>query len=129
MKGIIVFDEASIPLASVGFDALEMHQGLFTSFISAMQSYACGVTGGEVTELEYGSIRIMFGRTGNDSIVTIHSTKDRDAEWNHDAVVDLIAEKDYILDDGFLALLKELLTDDRLSIEEARIGIESLWKE
>ena len=129
MKGIIVFDEASIPLASVGFDELEMSSGLFTSFMSAMQMYACGISGGEVQELEYGTIKMILGKANKNHVVTIHSSKDNDANWNHDMVIELIEERNFNLDDNFLALLQELLTDDALSEQEARYGIESLWKE
>jgi hypothetical protein len=129
MKGIIVFDEASIPLASVGFDELEMSSGLFTSFMSAMQSYACGISGGEVKELEYGTIKMILGMANKNHVVTIHSSRDKDANWNHDMVIELIEEQNFNLNDNFLALLQELLTDDALSEQEARYGIESLWKE
>ena len=129
MKGIIVFDEGSIPLASVGFEKLQMNQGLFTSFMSAITAYACGIDGGDVKELEYGTIKMILGRIGKDQVVTIHSSKDKDANWNHDMVVELISERDFVLDDNFLSLLRELLTDEALSAREAQNGIERLWKE
>lgn len=129
MKGIIVFDEASIPLASVGFENLQMQPGLFTSFMSAITAYACGMDGGEVKELEYGTIKMILGRIGKDQIVTIHSSRDKDANWNHDMVVELIGERNFTLDNNFLSLLQELLTDQALSIREAQNGIEKLWKE
>ena len=129
MKGIIVFDEASIPLASVGFDELQMSSGLFTSFMSAMQSYACGISGGEVKELEYGTIKMVLGMANKNHVITIHSSLDKDANWNHDMVIELIEERNFILDNSFLALLQELLTDARISVQEAKYGIESLWKE
>ena len=129
MKGIIVFDEASIPLASVGFDELQMSSGLFTSFMSAMRSYACGISGGEVKELEYGTIKMILGMANKNHVITIHSSIDKDANWNHDMVIELIAEQNFSLDNSFLALLQELLTDARVSVQEAKYGIESLWKE
>ncbi len=130
MKGIIVFDESSVPLASVGFDTLEMQQGLFTSFISAITTYACGMDeGGEMQELEYGTIKMILGRIGKDQVVTIHSSQDKDANWNHDMVVELIAERNFTLDDNFLSLLQELLTDKALSAQEAQNGLEKLWQE
>ncbi len=129
MKGIIVFDEASIPLASVGFEELEMSSGLFTSFMSAMQSFACGISGGEVKELEYGTIKMILGKANKNHVITIHSSMDKDANWNHDLVIELIEERNFNLDDNFLALLQELLTDDAISAQEARYGIQSLWKE
>ena len=97
MKGIIVFDEASIPLASVGFSELEMSPGLFTSFMSAMQSYACGISGGEVKELEYGTIKMVLGMANKNHVITIHSSLDKDANWNHDMVIELIEERNFIL--------------------------------
>ena len=128
MKGIIVFDEGSIPLASVGFETLEMNQALFTSFMSAMTAYACSMDGGDVQELEYGTIKMILGRIGKDQIVTIHSSRDKDANWNHDMVVELIAERNFSLDNNFLSLLRELLTDNALSFREAQNGIDKLWK-
>ncbi|MHA1907024.1 MAG: hypothetical protein ACW98Y_07005 [Candidatus Thorarchaeota archaeon] len=129
MKGIIVFDEASIPLASVGFEELEMSSGLFTSFMSAMQMYAGGMSGGEVQELEYGTIKMILGKANKNHVITIHSSLDKDANWNHEMVIQLIEERNYSLDNAFLFLLRELLTDNAISAQEARHGIESLWKE
>ena len=126
MKGIIVFDEGGIPLASIGFEELKVNEGLFASFMSAMQTFAMGISGGEVKELEYGNVRLLLGKARNNQVITIHSIVDKDAEWNHGTVIDLIEGNDYILDDKFLSILQELLTDARVSIEEAKRGIDSL---
>ncbi len=126
MKGIIVFDDGGIPLASIGFENLKVNEGLFTSFMSAMQSFAKGISGGEVKELEYGNVRVLLGKARENDVITIHSIVDRDAEWNHATVIDLIEGNDYVLDDNFLSLLQELLSDARVSIEEAKRGIDSI---
>jgi len=126
LKGIIVFDEGGIPLASIGFEKLKVNPGLFSSFMSAMQSFAMGISGGEVKELEYGNVRILLGRARENQVITIHSIVDRDAEWNHATVLELIEGNQYALDDNFLSLLQELLSDARVSIEEAKLGIDSM---
>ena len=126
MKGIIVFDEGGIPLASIGFENLTVNEGLFASFMSAMQTFAKGISGGEVKELEYGNVRVLLGKARENDVITIHSIVDSDAEWNHATVIDLIEGNDYVLDDNFLSLLQELLTDARVSIEEAKRGIDSI---
>jgi hypothetical protein len=124
MKGIIVFDEGGVPLASVGFDSLEVSPGMFSSFMSAMQTYACNLSGGEVNRLELGAIQIILGRLGRNHIITLHSSIDQDADWNHEIVVDLIKGEDHQLDDDFLTMLRELLTDEQLSIEEAKLSLD-----
>lgn len=126
MKGIIVFDEGGIPLASIGFEDLKVNPGLFSSFMSAMQTFACGISGGEVKELEYGNVRILLGRAGPNEVITIHSIVDDSAEWDHATVIELIESRNYVLDDRFLSLLKDLLTDSRVSIEEAKRGIDTI---
>ncbi len=123
MKGIIVFDEAGIPLASIGFENLKVNPGLFSSFMSAMQTFACSLSGGEVKELEYGNVRILLGHARGNQVITIHSIVDNDADWNHGTVLELIESNDFALDDNFLSLLRELLSDARVSIEEAKRGI------
>ncbi len=126
LKGIIVFDEGGIPLASIGFENIQVNPGLFSSFMSAMQSFAKGISGGEVKELEYGNVRILLGKARENDVITIHSIVDDDAEWNHATVLELLEGNEYALDDNFLSLLKELLSDARVSIEEAKRGIDSM---
>lgn len=120
MKGIIVFDEAGIPIAEVGFEEFKMNPGLFTSFMSAMQIYSEGLTGGKMKELEYGELRILIGTANEYSVITFHTIGDDDSQWNHEVIVDLLTSKEYQLNDAFLAMLRQLLSDERVLMDEVK---------
>lgn len=126
MKGIIVFDEAGINMASVGLDNVRVNPDLFGSFISAIQVYAKKSIGSEMKEVTYSNIRLMIGRAGPYHVVTLHTIDDDDADWNHSATLNVLDTEDYMLDDEHLRILQELLTDEILSPADVRTGIDTL---
>ena len=71
-------------------------------------------------ELDYGEIIILIGSTGTHSIVTIHSIIDEDAQWNHEVVVELVKSGEYELNDSFLGMLRHLLSDDRVMMDDIK---------
>ena len=126
MKGIIVFDESGVNMASVGLDDVRVNPDLFGSFISAIQAYARRSVGSEMKEVTYSNVRLMIGRAGPYHVVTLHTIDDDDAEWNHRATLNVLDTEDYMLDDEHLRILQELLTGEVLSPAEIRSGVDTL---
>ncbi len=118
LKGIIVFDEAGIRQASVGLEDIRMNQELFGSFMSAIQNYARRSVGSEMRGLTYSTVRLMMGRAGANYVVTLHSVDDPDADWNHSATVRVVEGDGFRLNNQYLEILRELLTEERLSVDE-----------
>ncbi len=119
LKGIIVFDEAGVRQASVGLEDIRVNQELFGSFMSAIQTYAQRSIGSEMKGLTYSNVRLMMGRAGENYVVTLHSVDDPDAEWNHRATLRVVEGDGFRLNNQYLEILQELLTEDKLSIDEA----------
>ena len=119
MKGIIVFDEAGIRQASVGLDEIRVNQELFGSFMSAIQAYAQRSIGKEMRGLTYDSVRLMMDRAGENFVVTLHSVEDPDADWNHRATVRVVEGDGFRLNNQYLEILTELLTEEILTVDEA----------
>ena len=119
LKGIIVFDEAGIRQASVGLEQIKLNQELFGSFMSAIQSYALKSIGSEMKGLRYDNVRLMIARAGENYVVTLHSVDDPDADWNHRATVRVVEGDGFRLNNQYLEILTELLTEEILSVDEA----------
>ena len=119
LKGIIVFDEAGIRQASVGLENIRMNQELFGSFMSAIQTYAEKSIGSEMKGLTYSSVRLVMGRAGENYVVTLHSVDDSDADWNHRATLRIVEGDGFRLNNQYLEILTELLTEEKLSVDEA----------
>jgi hypothetical protein len=121
LKGIIVFDEAGIRQASVGLEDIKVNPELFGSFMSAIQSYAQRSIGSEMRGLTYDNVRLMMARAGENYVVTLHSVDDPDADWNHRATVRVVEGDGFRLNNQYLEILTELLTEEKLSVDEAEI--------
>lgn len=119
LKGIIVFDEAGIRQASVGLEDIRVNQELFGSFMSAIQTYAQKSIGSEMKGLTYSNVRLIMGRAGENYLVTLHSVDDPDADWNHSATLRVVEGDGFRLNNQYLEILRELLTEEKLSVEEA----------
>lgn len=119
VKGIVVFDQAGVARASIGLEDVKVHPSVFSSFMTAIQSYASRFTGSRMREVRYSNIRMIIGQIKENHVVTLHAVDDPDAEWNHGATMRVIeGEEDFLLDDQFLGVLRDLLTDDRVSLED-----------
>ncbi|MGD9396031.1 MAG: hypothetical protein PVJ05_06370 [Candidatus Thorarchaeota archaeon] len=121
MKGIIVFDEAGIRQASVGLDDIRVNKELFGSFMSAIQSYALRSIGSQMRGLTYDNVRLMMDQAGENYVVTLHSVDDPDADWNHRATLRVVEGDGFRLNNQYLEILTELLTEEILSVDEAEI--------
>jgi hypothetical protein len=126
VKGIIVFDEAGVSLASVGLEDIKLQRELFGSFISAIQAYAQRSVGSEMKSLTYSKMKLMIDHAAENFVVTLHGIDDPDADWNHSATVKVIEGDGFKLDDQYLSILRELLTDERISQDEVENGISKL---
>jgi hypothetical protein len=126
VKGIIVFDEGGVSLASVGLESIKLNHELFGSFVSAIQAYAQKSVGTEMKSLTYSKMKLMIDMASDNFVVTLHSIDDPDAEWNHSATVKVIEGDGFKLDDQYLAILRALLTDDIVTLNEVENGIDKL---
>jgi hypothetical protein len=126
MKGIVVFDEGGVSIASVGLESIKLNQELFGSFISAIQAYAQRSIGSEMKALTYSKMKLIIDYVSDKYVVTLHSIDDPDADWNHSATVKVIEGDGFKLDDQYLGILRELLTDEIISLDEVETSIDKL---
>ena len=126
MKGIIVFDEGGVSIASVGLESIKLNHELFGSFISAIQAYAQKSVGSEMKSLTYSKMKLMIDHAADNFVVTLHAIDDPDSEWNHSATVKVIEGDGFDLDDQYLGILRELLTGEKISPDEVENGIDKL---
>ena len=126
MKGIIVFDEGGVSIASVGLESIKLNQELFGSFISAIQAYAQKSVGSEMKSLTYSTMKLMIDMAADNFVVTLHSIDDSDTEWNHSATVKVIEGDGFNLNDQYLGILRSLLTDEIITPDEVENGIDRL---
>ncbi len=126
MKGIVVFDEGGVSIASVGLESIKLNQELFGSFISAIQAYAQRSIGSEMKALTYSKMKLIIDYVSDKYVVTLHSIDDSDADWNHSATVKVIEGDGFKLDDQYLGILRELLTDEIISLDEVETSIDKL---
>lgn len=126
MKGIIVFDEGGVGIASVGLESIKLNEELFGSFISAIQAYAQKSIGSEMKALTYSKMKLIIDYVSEKYVVTLHSIDDPDADWNHSATVKVIEGDGFKLDDQYLGILRELLTEEISSSDEVETSIDKL---
>ncbi len=126
MKGIVVFDEGGVSIASVGLENIKLNQELFGSFISAIQAYAQRSIGSEMKALTYSKMKLIIDYVSEKYVVTLHSIDDPDADWNHSATVKVIEGDGFKLDDQYLGILRELLTEEIISRDEVETSIDKL---
>ncbi|MFW9925490.1 MAG: hypothetical protein ACFFDM_01860 [Candidatus Thorarchaeota archaeon] len=126
MKGIIVFDEGGVSIASVGLESIKLNPELFGAFISAIQAYALRSVGSQMKSLTYSQMKLMIDHAVDKFVVTLHSIDDLDAAWNHSATVKVIEGDGFKLDDQYLEILRELLTDEIVSPSEVENGLDEL---
>jgi len=126
VRGILVINKAGIVEFSAGFDKLEDNTQLFGSFLSAIQLYGKAMSGNDVSELTFATIRLFSGMAGEFQIVTIHDIKDEDADWNHGVVVSIVEDMGYQLGDNFLSALRTLLKRGPITEDEVLVGLDEL---
>jgi len=121
-----VFDEGGVGIASVGLESIKLNEELFGSFISAIQAYAQKSIGSEMKALTYSKMKLIIDYVSEKYVVTLHSIDDPDADWNHSATVKVIEGDGFKLDDQYLGILRELLTEEISSSDEVETSIDKL---
>ena len=121
-----MFDEGGVSIASVGLENIKLNQELFGSFISAIQAYAQRSIGSEMKALTYSKMKLIIDYVSEKYVVTLHSIDDPDADWNHSATVKVIEGDGFKLDDQYLGILRELLTEEIISRDEVETSIDKL---
>ena len=121
-----MFDEGGVSIASVGLENIKLNQELFGSFISAIQAYAQRSIGSEMKALTYSKMKLIIDYVSEKYVVTLHSIDDPDADWNHSATVKVIEGDGFKLDDQYLSILRELLTEEIISRDEVETSIDKL---
>lgn len=61
----------------------------------------------------------MMAPAAENYVVTLHSVDDPDADWNHRATVRVVEGDGFRLNNQYLEILTELLTEEQLSVDEA----------
>ena len=121
-----MFDEGGVGIASVGLESIKLNEELFGSFISAIQAYAQKSIGSEMKALTYSKMKLIIDYVSEKYVVTLHSIDDPDADWNHSATVKVIEGDGFKLDDQYLGILRELLTEEISSSDEVETSIDKL---
>lgn len=123
-----MFDEGGVSLASVGLENIKLNEDLFGSFIAAIQAYAQKSVGSMMKSLTYSKMKLMIDFAAENFVVTLHGIDDPDADWNHSATVRVIEGDGFELNQQYLEILRELLTDEIVSPDEVENGIDKLRK-
>lgn len=126
MYGIFLINDAGETLASIGWENLRGDSSLFGGFLSAVQMFIKKISGTEIDELRFGDLKLLIGRAHENYVVTLHAFDDPNAEEQNRRVIELITEDNEVrLDDGFLGLVNEMVTQEEVDVEKIRSGVRS----
>ncbi|MFW9786603.1 MAG: hypothetical protein ACFFE2_00400 [Candidatus Thorarchaeota archaeon] len=129
MYGIMLVNQAGETVASVGWEHLEGDVTLFGGFVSAVQMFIKKIAGGtRVEELRFGDMKLLIGNSDEYHIVTLHEANEASALAANQEVVKLIQENGGQFDDGTLALMRELFSDDKEASAEVTESVKE-WTE
>ena len=132
MYGIFLINDAGETLAQVGWEALEGDTALLGGFVSALQMFIKKISGNEINELQFGELKLLIGKAVENYVVTLHSADDSEARDHNQQVIKLVCEQDEDIDDGFLALINEMISqgeDLEEEKEKVRSGIRGFTSE
>ncbi|TFH10034.1 MAG: hypothetical protein E4H14_03310 [Candidatus Thorarchaeota archaeon] len=132
MYGIFLINDAGETVASMGWENLEGDSALLGGFVSALQMFIKKISGNEINELQFGDLKLLIGKAGENYIVTLHAFDDTEATAQNQEVIKLVLEQGGNIDDGVLGLIKEMVTQDTTTEEEkekVRTGIRGLTGE
>jgi hypothetical protein len=125
MYGIFLINEAGETVASMGWENLEGDSALLGGFVSALQMFIKKISGNEINELQFGELKLLIGKAGENYVVTLHANGDKDANKHNQEVIDLVIEQGDDIDDGVLSLINEMITQEKTpeEMEKVRSGI------
>lgn len=132
MYGIFIINDAGETVASMGWENLEGDSALLGGFVSALQMFIKKISGNEINELQFGELKLLIGKAGENYVVTLHAFNDADARAHNQEVIKLVIEQGDNIDDGVLALVNEMISNEGATEEEkekVRTGIRGLTGE
>jgi len=132
MYGIFLINEAGETVASMGWENLEGDSALLGGFVSALQMFIMKISGNEINELQFGELKLLIGKAGENYVVTLHANDDTEAGAHNLEVIKFVIDQGDNIDDGVLNLINEMVTGGNTSEEEkekVRSGIRGLTSE
>jgi len=132
MYGIFLINEAGETVASMGWENLEGDSALLGGFVSALQMFIMKISGNEINELQFGELKLLIGKAGENYVVTLHATDDAEAGAHNLEVIKFVIDQGDNIDDGVLNLINEMVTGENTSEEEkekVRSGIRGFTSE
>lgn len=132
MYGIFLINDAGETVASMGWENLEGDSALLGGFVSALQMFIKKISGNEINELQFGELKLLIGKAGDNYVVTLHAFNDDDAKSQNQEVIKFVIEQGDNIDDGVLSLINAMVSDDTTTEEEkekVRTGIRGLTGE
>jgi len=110
MYGIFLINDAGETVASMGWENLEGDSALLGGFVSALQMFIKKISGNEINELQFGELKLLIGKAGENYVVTLHAQDDTDAKEHNAEVISFVIEQEDNIDDGVLNLVNEMIT-------------------
>jgi hypothetical protein len=132
MYGIFLINEAGETIASMGWENLEGDSALLGGFVSALQMFIKKISGNEINELQFGELKLLIGKAGDNYVVTLHAFNDADARAHNQEVIKFVIEQGDNVDDGVLDLVNEMISQETATEEDkekVRSGIRGLTGE
>lgn len=129
MYGIMLVNQAGETVASAGWDTFDGDVTMFGGFLSAVQMFIKRIANGtQVEELRFGNMKLLIGSSNDYHVVTLHGANETAAESENQEVVQLVKENHGNFDDGFLALVSELFSQDKSAAAEVNESVK-VWTE
>jgi hypothetical protein len=120
MYGIFLINEAGETVASVGWENLEGDSALLGGFVSALQMFIKKISGNEINELQFGELKLLIGKAGDNYVVTLHAFNDKSAKQHNQDVIEFLKDRDEI-DDGVLSLVNEMISTESTPEEREKV--------
>jgi len=117
MYGIFLINDAGETVASMGWENLEGDSALLGGFVSALQMFIKKISGNEINELQFGELKLLIGKAGENYVVTLHAHDDVDAKEHNKEVIEFVIEQGDNIDDGVLNLVNEMILGEVISAE------------
>jgi hypothetical protein len=82
--------------------------------------------------LQFGDLKLLIGKAVENYVVTLHASDDEEARDHNQQVIQMVSENEDDIDDGFLALINEMISKEETPEEEkerVRRGIRGFTSE
>lgn len=111
MYSIFIINDAGETMASMGWESLEGDSALLGGFVSALQMFIKKISGNEINELQFGELKLLIGKAGENYVVTLHAFDDKDTRDHNKEVIKLVVDQGDDIDDGVLGLINEMVVN------------------